>query len=79
MTYAAHLPDRAAVPALLRAALAGDEEGARVIVDGEEDLRPLVFALVAWCTTMHGGKDFSSVEECDDYLARVLAAMRNGG
>jgi hypothetical protein len=68
-------PDQGTVPALLRAALAGDEQGAATLVDTTEHL-PLVFALVAWANVMHGGADFESVEEYDAYLARVQREMR---
>jgi hypothetical protein len=69
------IPDRSTVPALLRAALAGDEEGAAAIVDSCEHL-PLVFAVAAWANMMHGGADFASVQEYDAYLAGVQRAMR---
>jgi len=69
------IPDRSTVPALLRAALANDEEGAAAIVDTCEPL-PLVFALAAWANTMHGGADFASVPDYDAYLAEVQRAMR---
>jgi len=71
------VPDTSTVPALLRAALAGDEAGAAVIVDTTAPL-PLIFALAAWCNTMHGGADFDDVESYDAYLAGVQRAMRDG-
>ena len=51
-------PDPAMVSALLRAALVGDEDAARVIVDRTGRLR-LIFAVVAWADTMRGGADFA--------------------
>jgi hypothetical protein len=56
--YAMTEPDPATVPALLRAALAGDEDAARVIVDRTGRLR-LIFAVVAWADTMRAGADFA--------------------
>jgi hypothetical protein len=70
----AEFPDRSTVPALLRAALAGDEAGAAVIVETTDLLR-LVFALAAWCNVMHGGADFESIADYDAYLARVQREM----
>ena len=69
------IPDRSTVPALLRASLAGDEQGAAAIVDTSEPL-PLIFALVAWCELMRGGGDFATPQEYDAYLAEVQRAMR---
>ncbi len=68
------MPDMPTVPALLRAALAGDEEGAAAIVE-TTDLVPLVFALAAWANTMLGGGDFAGRDEYDAYLAGVQQAM----
>jgi hypothetical protein len=50
--------------------------GAAVIVDTTDRLR-LVFALAAWCNTMHGGADFDDVESYDAYLAEVQREMRD--
>jgi hypothetical protein len=70
------IPDRSTVPALIRATLIGDNEGAAAIVDSSEPL-PLIFALCAWVNQMHGGADFPSVEEYGDYLDRVVREMRD--
>ena len=67
-------PDQGTVPALLRAALAGDEVGAAALVDTTDHL-PLVFALAAWANVMRGGGDFETVEEYDAYLAEVQRRM----
>jgi hypothetical protein len=72
------LPDVATVPALLRAALAGDEEGAAAIA-ATTDLAALVFALAAWANVMHGGADFGDPAEYDAYLAGVQRMMAGDG
>jgi hypothetical protein len=74
MTTGFEVPDRSTVPALLRAALAGDEVGARVIVE-TTDAMPLIFALAAWANTMRGAADFASVQEYDAYLGEVQRRM----
>jgi hypothetical protein len=72
------LPDVATVPALLRAALAGDEEGAAAIA-ATTDHASLVFALAAWANVMRGGGDFAGPGEYDDYLAVVQRMMAGDG
>jgi hypothetical protein len=63
------------VPALLRAALTGDEAGVFVLL-ADRDPLPVIFALMAWASQMRGGGDFGSPAEWDDYLEQVQRAMR---
>jgi hypothetical protein len=74
MTIPAGLPDLPTVPALLRAALAGDEEGAAAIV-ATTDRLSLIFALAAWINVMRGGADFGETARYDEYLAMVQREM----
>lgn len=71
------VPDLSTVPALLRAALAGDNAGTAVLVD-TTDRPALIMALAAWCNVMRGGADFGSPEDYDNYLAAVQREMAVG-
>jgi hypothetical protein len=62
------------VPALLRAALAGDEAGVDAIVHTTHPLA-LIMLLVSWCNTMRGRADFGTDAEFDDYLGAVQRRM----
>jgi hypothetical protein len=57
--------------ALLRACLAGDEEGARAIVSSADPLA-LVFALAAWANEVGIGQ-YGSAEAWDRQLATFLS------
>jgi hypothetical protein len=71
------LPDVQAVPAFLRACLAGDEAGAAAIVHTLDPL-PLLFAVAAWAN-VRGVAVAGSVESYDTELSAVLAAMNDPG
>jgi hypothetical protein len=64
---------RRAVPAWLRAMLAGDTEAAWAVL-GDLPPAPFLMALTAWCTTMRGGGDFADPAGFDAYLAEVQRA-----
>lgn len=66
--------DPAAVPALLRAALAGDAEGARVILDGCDPLE-MVFALCAFTNQQCIAYMDGDRERWDVALAEVQRQM----
>jgi hypothetical protein len=64
---------RRAVPAWLRAMLAGDTEAAWSVL-GDLPPAPFLMALTAWCNTMRGRGDFATDADWDGYLAGVQRA-----
>jgi hypothetical protein len=68
------LPDVRDIPALLLACLAGDEDGARVIIEASDQVA-MVFAVCAFTNQMRGRADFETPEDYAGYLRAVAAAM----